>query len=200
MGIYAIKPAFQRTLKPLEQFLVRRKVHPTMINFAALVLSIAAGCALTYSGEYRWLLIGVPFIAFVRTAFNALDGMVARDLKVPNQGFGEVLNETFDRISDAAIFFGLALASYTNLTLGAIATIAILINNYLSIVSKAAGGSRQYGGVMGKADRMIVLGVGSVVILSTGYLRTGDIMLAIILIGTIITFGQRFLSVRRELT
>jgi phosphatidylglycerophosphate synthase len=171
-----------------------------MITFAALVLSIAAGCALTYSGEYRWLLIGVPFIAFVRTAFNALDGMVARDLKVPNQGFGEVLNETFDRISDAAIFFGLALASYTNLTLGAIATIAILINSYLSIASKAAGGSRQYGGVMGKADRMIVLGVGSVVILSTGYLRTGDIMLAIILIGTIITFGQRFLSVRRELT
>ena len=200
MGIYAIKPAFQRSLKPIERVLVDNKVHPTPINLAALVLSIIGGCSLAYSGEYQWLLIIVPFVAFLRTALNALDGMVARELDVANREFGEVLNETLDRISDAALLFGLTLASYTSLTLGAVATITVLITSYLSIVSKAAGGSRQYGGVMGKADRMIVLGAGSVVLLATGYAPTGDIMLAIILFGTLITFVQRFVSIRKELT
>ena len=200
MGIYAIKPAFQRSLKPIERVLVDNKVHPTPINLAALVLSIIGGCSLAYSGEYQWLLIIVPFVAFLRTALNALDGMVARELDVANREFGEVLNETLDRISDAALLFGLTLASYTSLTLGAVATITVLITSYLSIVSKAAGGSRQYGGVMGKADRMIVLGAGSVVLLATGYAHTGDIMLAIILFGTLITFVQRFVSIRKELT
>ena len=200
MGIYAIKPAFQRALKPIERFLVDNKVHPTLINLTALMLSIIGGCSLAYSGEYQWLLIIIPFVAFLRTALNALDGMVARELNVANREFGEVLNETLDRISDAVLFFGLALASYTNLVLGAVATITILITSYLSIVSKAAGGSRQYGGIMGKADRMIVLGAGSVVLLATGYAPTGDIMLAIILFGTLITFVQRFISTRKELT
>ena len=200
MGIYAIKPAFQRSLKPIERFLVDNKVHPTPINLSALVLSIIGGCSLAYSGEYQWLLIIVPFVAFFRTALNALDGMVARELDVANRGFGEVLNETLDRISDAALLFGLALASYTNLTLGAAATITVLITSYLSIVSKAAGGSRQYAGPMGKADRMVVLGVGSVVLLTTGYAPSGDIMLTIILLGTLITFIQRFVSTRKELT
>jgi CDP-diacylglycerol---glycerol-3-phosphate 3-phosphatidyltransferase len=200
MGIYAIKPAFQRTLKPIERVLVTKKVHPTLINLTALALSIIGGCFLAYSGQNLWLLIYLPFMAFLRTALNALDGMVARDLAVPNQGFGEVLNETLDRISDATIFFGLALASYTNLVLGSVTVIAILINSYLSIVSKAAGGSRQYGGIMGKADRMIVLGVGAVLILVTGARFIGDIILAVILVGTLITFTQRFITTRNELT
>jgi len=100
------------------------------------------------------LLLYIPLIAFVRTALNALDGMVARSLKIKNQQWGEVLNEFCDRLSDVALFLGLTFASYTNHNLGFIVIILILLNSYLSILSKAAGGSRQYGGFMGKADRM----------------------------------------------
>lgn len=199
MGIYAIKPKFQQTLKPIERVLVRHRVHPTWINIVALVLSLFGGAALFYSNRNLWLLVSIPIIAYVRTACNALDGMVARELKVKHQGFGEVLNETFDRISDAALLFGFALAAYTNLTLGAVATIAVLINSYLSIVSKAAGASRQYGGIMGKADRMIALGLAAVLILATRALWIGNAFFWVVIAGTTITFFQRFAATGREL-
>ena len=195
MGIYSIKPKFQQTLKPIERLLVKQKVHPTYINVAALATSLLGGYVL-WQNIYLWF---IPIMAFVRTALNALDGMVARKLKVKNQGYGEVLNEFFDRISDAGIFFGLALAPYTSLVLGSVTTIVVLLNSYLSIVSKAAGGKRQYGGVMGKADRMIYLGIMAVIILLTNNYVWGDYLLWFILAGTTITLAQRFNNIQGEL-
>lgn len=142
MGIYSVKPKFQKLLTPILNLFIKLKIHPTIINIKALLLSIVAGFALYYADKSFYWLILVPIIAFVRTALNALDGLVARKLKVKNQEYGEVLNEFFDRISDVAIFYGLALASYTNLVLGSAVVILILLNSYLSIVSKAAGGKR----------------------------------------------------------
>ncbi|MFH1409245.1 MAG: hypothetical protein ABIH34_05035 [Nanoarchaeota archaeon] len=199
MGIYAIKPKFQVFLQPIAQFFIRFKIHPTFINLLALLLSLIGALVLYFSDLYPLLLIYIPFMSFFRTALNALDGMVARKLKVKNQQFGEVLNEFIDRISDAVIFFGLALTSYTNLILGSIVVILILLNSYLSIVSKAAGGKRQYGGFMGKADRMIYLGVMAFIILITKNIAFGDYLLWFVGFGTLLTIIQRFLTVKKEL-
>ena len=199
MGIYAIKPKFQQCLKPVEKLFVKFKIHPTIINILALLLSIIGGIVLYLSDKYLLLLIYIPFLSFVRTALNALDGMVARDLNVKNQPFGEVLNEFMDRISDAIIFFGLALTSYTDAILGSAVTIIILLNSYLSIVSKSAGGSRQYGGIIGKADRMIYLGIMAVIILIWNNYSVGNYFLWFIGIGTLITMIQRFLNIKQEL-
>lgn len=199
MGIYSIKPKFQQCLKPVEHCLIANKVHPTIINVFALVLCLIGGAVLPFTQTYSWLLLYIPVMAFVRTACNALDGMVARSLHVKNQAYGEVLNEFLDRISDAAIFFGFALASYTNLVLGSTVVILILLNSYLSIVSKAAGGSRQYKGVMGKADRMVYIGIIAVVLFFSHWWHIADWFLWFIGVGTVITMFQRFLFVRAEL-
>src|SRR4030095_1733426 len=75
--------------------------------------------------------------------------------------WGEVLNELSDRVADVALIGGLALASPANLLLGTGALVAMLLSSYLAILSKAAGGRRQYMGPMGKADRMVLLAVGA---------------------------------------
>jgi CDP-diacylglycerol--glycerol-3-phosphate 3-phosphatidyltransferase len=199
MGIYAIKPRFQQLLTPVKNALVRAKIHPTIINLAGLVLSLCAGVALYYSSEVPRLLLVVPIAGFVRTACNALDGLVSRELGVAS-GLGEVLNEFFDRISDSAFFLGLAFAPGINLRLGVITLTVILLNSYLSIVSKAAGGSRQYGGVMGKADRMIYIGSAAVLVLITGNTEIWQYFLWFVLVGTLVTMAQRFAAVKRELS
>jgi CDP-diacylglycerol--glycerol-3-phosphate 3-phosphatidyltransferase len=199
MVIYSVKPAFQKMLKPLESFFIRNKVHPTTINFMALFIAILGGLALYFSDKQVLLLIYIPFMAFFRMALNALDGMVARSLKVKNQAFGEVLNEFIDRISDAFTFFAWAMTSYVDLILGSITVILILLNSYLSIVSKAAGGKRQYGGLMGKADRMFVLSAGCVLLLVIQDFRFGNWTMAVIAIGMIITMVQRFVTIKKEL-
>ncbi len=154
MGIYSIKPAFQRSLRKIEDWLVATGVHPDMLTYGALALSVSGGLALYSWPDRPWMLLWVPIVAIVRTALNALDGLVATRTGLARP-WGEVLNEFCDRCADAAIFGGLALAPTTNHLLGAATLVAILLNSYLSILSKAAGGPRQYGGVMGKADRMI---------------------------------------------
>ncbi len=199
MGIYAIKPKFQQTLKPLESFFIRNKVHTTTINLMALGLSIIGGLCLYFSDQNIYLLLYIPFMAYFRTALNALDGMVARSLNVANQNFGEVLNEFLDRLSDVTIFFGLALTSYVNLALGSAVIILILLNSYLSVVSKAAGGKRQYGGLVGKADRMIYLGFLSVILLIWHNMEFANYFLILLGIGTLITLIQRFLTIKKEL-
>lgn len=43
MGIYSFKPKFQKFLAPACRILVRYKVHPTVINFLALIISFIGG-------------------------------------------------------------------------------------------------------------------------------------------------------------
>jgi CDP-diacylglycerol--glycerol-3-phosphate 3-phosphatidyltransferase len=199
MNIYSIKPKFQQALQPAFKQLVYWNIHPTTINLAAVFVSLLGGVLFYFSDQNTSLLYGIPILVFVRTALNALDGMVARALNVPHQAFGEVLNELCDRVSDTALFVGLALTSYTNTTLGFITLILILLNSYLSILSKAAGGSRQYGGVMGKADRMLYMGIFTLGIAVSKQLLWADILLWGISAGILLTFFSRFKQTKSEL-
>ena len=199
MRIYSIKPLFEKFLSPVKDLLIRLNIHPTTINLLALIISITGGLALYFSYQNTILLLWIPFMAFIRTAFNALDGLIARELKVKNQQFGEVLNEFIDRLSDVAIFLGLAFAPYINLQLASAAIVLILLNSYLGIAGKAAGGKRQYAGIMGKADRMFYLSVAAIVVLITDNLNIMNYLLGFIAITTIISLFQRFFAIKKEL-
>jgi len=199
MRIYSIKPKFQQLLNPVKTLFVKLKIHPTTINLLALLISIIGGILLYYSANNLLLLIYIPFIAFIRTALNALDGMVAREMKVENQKFGEVLNEFIDRLSDSAFFIGASLVAYANQTLGLLSFISVLLVSYLGIIGKSAGGSRQYLGLMGKADRMFWLSVAAVAILIWNNTQIINWFFMFVIIFSIITMFQRFKAIKKEL-
>jgi phosphatidylglycerophosphate synthase len=135
-------------------------------------------------------LLFIPVIAIGRTALNALDGLVARDTGLARP-WGEVLNECCDRLADVALLGGASLAIGSDARLGAVTIVVMLLCSYLSIVSKAAGGKRQYGGIMGKADRMIFLSFASVIALALPQVRVFTIFLAIVLAGLVLTIAVR---------
>lgn len=199
MQIYNLKPKFQQFLSSIKNLFIKFKVHPTTINLLALAISVLGGILLYYSSYNMFLLLYIPFIAFIRTAFNALDGMVAREMKVGNQKFGEVLNEFIDRLSDSAFFIGASLAFYANQTLGFLALISVLLVSYLGIVGKSAGGIRQYIGLMGKADRMFWLSVACVAILIWSNTQIMNWFFIFVIVFSIITMFQRFLAIKKEL-
>jgi phosphatidylglycerophosphate synthase len=190
MGIYAIKPAFQRSLRPVEVMLVERKVHPDAITLGALGLSVAGGAAFAFAGEQPLVLLAAPAVAIGRTALNALDGLVAKRTGKA-RAWGEVLNEFSDRIADVALLGGLALSGLADLRLGAAAIVAVLLASYLGILSKAAGGLRQYGGVMGKADRMILLAAAAPMAIVVDAQIVVTAFFALVLAGALITIAQR---------
>jgi len=199
MRIYSIKPKFQKLLEKDRDLLVRFKIGPTTINILALVVSIIAGFILAFSSINLYLLLFIPLLAFIRTAFNALDGMVARKVKAKNQKFGEVLNEFIDRLSDSVFFIGLAFAGYTNIVLCLFALICVLLVSYLGIVGKAAGGSRQYVGLMGKADRMFWLSVACIFVALLSKTEIINWFLWFVIVLSVITIVQRFLAIKKEL-
>jgi phosphatidylglycerophosphate synthase len=190
MGIYRIKPWFQRALGGIERDLVRRRVHPDYLTLGALALS-AVGGLLLIAGN--WLLpielLIVP-VAIGRTALNALDGLVARGTGLARP-WGELLNELCDRLADVALFTGICFAPGSNARLGAVTIVVMLLSSYLGTAAKAAGGKRQYIGVMGKADRMIYLSVASVLAVLLPGLPIFSIYLAIVLLGLSLTIVRR---------
>lgn len=190
MGIYRIKPRFQVALGGIERALVRRRVHPDYLTVGALLLSVLGGVALWATHWSTWLFLLIPLVAIGRTALNALDGLVARDTGLARP-WGEVLNEFCDRLADVALLGGASLAVGSDARLGAVTIVVMLLCSYLSILSKAAGGRRQYGGIMGKADRMIYLSVASVAAFLLPGRQVIALYLFLVLLGLLFTIPVR---------
>ena len=196
MGIYGFKPGFRRRLSRLADALVRSGVSADALTWTALILSALGGGAVAMSLKANWLLFFVPLFALVRITLNALDGMVATAAGTARP-FGEFFNELSDRLADAAWFTGLGFVVGFPLALGTLA--GVLITSYAGNAVKAAGGSRVYRGLMGKADRMILLAIAAVV---AGFF--GPRVLAIfcwtVAIGMVLTLAERVAVAYRELT
>jgi CDP-diacylglycerol--glycerol-3-phosphate 3-phosphatidyltransferase len=197
-GIYAIKPKFQELLRPSEAALISLGVHPDAITFSALGLSIAGGFALFLAQEPGMLVLfcTMPFVTLGRTILNALDGMVAKDTGLARP-WGEVLNEFSDRLADIALFGGLIFSRFCNPQLMSVSLVSVILSSYLGILAKSAGGSRQYGGLMGKADRMILLALAgplAFILAVTGVCQPHivfDVFALVVLGGSLLTMVER---------
>lgn len=198
MGIYAAKSAFRRMLSPLARQLMRFGLSADAITAAGLVFAGFAGLGVWLGRNGNvWLLL-VPAGVFLRTAANALDGMVATTTGTARP-LGEVFNEVADRLGDVAVFLPLTLVPAVSDGLVAVTIAAMLVTSYLGVTVKAAGGKRIYDGLMAKPDRMFVLGAAATIGLvfdETGVAFSWALW--IILAGVLITFGMRVRRARGE--
>ena len=156
MALYDVKPRFREFLKPLVARL--SGIHPDVLTWAALGCSVLSAILLSYAASHPLFFLVIPLLLFIRIALNALDGLVAQATGKARP-FGEVLNEATDRLADMAILFGIAYSPFSSIRWGAPAIAAVLFSSFLGVLGKAVGAGRQYGGVLGKADRMLWLGL-----------------------------------------
>ena len=189
-GIYAIKPWWQSRLAGIESALVKRQVHPDVVTFAGVVCAGLLGAALFGSGQWPLLALAVPPLAVGRLAANALDGSVARRTGLARPR-GEIFNECCDRISDILVFVGLAFTMQVIAPLAWGVLVLALLSSYVGISARAAGGKRQFGGLLAKADRMIYLALFSPVVIWRGPVAWNWLLLAFIP-ALLITLVQRY--------
>jgi phosphatidylglycerophosphate synthase len=112
--------------------------------------------------------------------------------------WGEVFNECCDRLADTLVFVGLALNSHVNASLALGVLVLTLLSSYLGIVGKAAGGKRQFGGFLAKADRMIYIALYSLLVFFLGTATWNWLLLAFIP-ATLLTIVQRYRWIYAEL-
>jgi CDP-diacylglycerol--glycerol-3-phosphate 3-phosphatidyltransferase len=158
LSIYALKPRFQGLLRPLTGGLFRMGVTANQVTVAACVVSVALGAALSARPKASWSFLLVPVWLFLRMAFNAVDGMLAREFGQAS-ALGAYLNELTDVISDAALYLPFALLPGSSSWLvGAIIALAIT-SEMAGVLGVMVGASRRYDGPMGKSDRAFVFGL-----------------------------------------
>lgn len=189
-GIYAIKPWWQRQLTGMENWLVKRRVHPNLVTLAGVGCAGLLGVVLATSARWPWLVLVVPPLAVGRLAANALDGLVARRTGLASAR-GELFNEFGDRVADTAVFVGLALNSHVFAPLAWGVLVLTLLSSYLGIAAKAVGGQRIFGGLLAKADRMIYLALFSLVALFVGPAAWNWLLLAFVP-ALVVTLAQRY--------
>ncbi len=77
--------------------------------------------------------------------------------KVASAG-GDLLDHVLDRYADIGIIVGLA-AGVSQRDLGIAAVTGVLMTSYLGTQAQAVGLDRVYGGLLGRADRLALVGV-----------------------------------------
>jgi CDP-diacylglycerol--glycerol-3-phosphate 3-phosphatidyltransferase len=157
LSIYALKPKFQALLRPLTAALARAGVTANQVTLGAAVVSVALGLFVALRAPERWPFLLIPVWMFVRMAFNAIDGMLAREFGQKSR-LGAYLNELTDVIADAALYFPFALMPpFSPLWTGVVIVLAVICE-FAGVLGPTVGASRRYDGPMGKSDRAFVFG------------------------------------------
>ena len=141
-------------LTPVAKKLIR--VNPNYISWVALILALVAGIVLYFSFSYLWLLILGAIIVITSGYLDALDGKVAK-LAGKASRRGDYLDHVFDRYADVLMIGGVAVSGWCNPYLGMVALIGVLLTSYMGTQAQAVGAPRLYSGLLGRADRVVLL-------------------------------------------
>lgn len=158
VSIYGLKPRFQALLRPLTGVLFRLGVTANQVTVAACVVSVALGALLTVMPERAVLFLLVPLWFFLRMAFNAMDGMLAREFGQAS-ALGAYLNELTDVISDTALYVPFAFLPASNPWLVGSVIVLAVISEMAGVLGVTVGAGRRYDGPMGKSDRAFLFGL-----------------------------------------
>lgn len=150
--IYDIKPQFQRLLRPLVNRLAISGVTANQVTLFTCAFCLCYAIFLSLFITVPGCLIFLPLILLLRMAFNAIDGLLAKEhaQKTP---LGAMLNELTDMICDAALFLPFALYPGIQSILVVFIVIASLLCEAAGLCGVLIGASRRYDGPMGKSDR-----------------------------------------------
>ena len=138
-------------IDPFVRVAIRLRLTPNFFTIAALLASAAAG-ALFFS---RMELPGIAAVA-VNAVCDALDGAVAREMQIQSKR-GDFLDHAVDRYADIFIITGIFAGGLVPWPIGVFALTGVLMASYLGTQAQAVGVGRYYGGLLGRADRLVLI-------------------------------------------
>ncbi|MCD6476739.1 MAG: CDP-alcohol phosphatidyltransferase family protein [Candidatus Aenigmarchaeota archaeon] len=167
------------------------KINPNYITFLAFLMACFAGYFFYISS-----FILASLFVLLNGFFDILDGEIARKYNI-NSKLGDFLDHTLDRLADIAILLGITLSSAVPDIIGFSLIIVTLLVSYLGTQAHALTKKRFYGGIIGRADRIIIIFVASVgMMLFEKSLYYGVLLLILL---SFVTFLQRFYIIYKQL-
>jgi len=190
----------ERLLGPWVRVAAKLGLSPDQVSVIAFGVAIAAGVAFA-TGQPSFYLLGAALV-LLNGWFDLVDGALARHLEVSSDG-GDLLDHVLDRYADIAILAGFT-AGIDAYALGFAAVTGVLMTSYLGTQIQAVGIGRDYGGLLGRADRLALMGIVGVVAavysapLVVGLNVVGLLLVLFAVVGHL-TAVQRFLGAWSDL-
>ena len=133
---------------------------------------------------------------------DLVDGALARRQGIASDG-GDLLDHVLDRYADVALIAGFTVG-IDAYWLGFLAVTGVLMTSYLGTQIQAVGIGREYGGLLGRADRLALMGVvGAVAAAYSAPIVAGlnvvGVLLALFAVVGHLTALQRFYGAWRDL-
>jgi archaetidylinositol phosphate synthase len=157
MTLDRLRPLADRALTPFVSASARLGLTPNGVSVIAFLLAIGAGVSFYLGGQRPlWYGAGALFV-FFNGWLDLVDGALARRLDEASAA-GDLLDHALDRYADIVMLVGLA-AGVDRFGLGLAAVTGVLMTSYLGTQSQAVGLDRVYGGLLGRADRLALMGL-----------------------------------------
>ena len=137
------------------------RVNPNLVSWIAFLAAVGAGTAFFLGGG---AFLGLALLlVLVNSYLDALDGKIAK-LAGKASARGDFLDHVFDRYADVFMLGGIAFnAMYCRLEVGTLALLGVLLTSYMGTQAQALGQGRAYGGILGRADRLVLLFLGGLI-------------------------------------
>jgi archaetidylinositol phosphate synthase len=164
MTLDRLRPLAERVLDPFVDAADRIGLTPDGVSVVAFGFATLSGIAYTLAGRDvagvgttpTLYLLGALFV-FCNGWMDLLDGALARRQGSSSKA-GDLLDHVLDRYADIVIVAGLTAGTGAYLV-GFLAVTGVLMTSYLGTQAQAVGLDRVYGGVVGRADRLAIIGV-----------------------------------------
>lgn len=159
MTLDQFRSVADRMLVPFVSVADRVGLTPNGVSVLAMGFAVAAAVAFSIASPI-WYVLGSLFV-LANGWLDLLDGALAREQDIASPA-GDLLDHVLDRYADILILAGLAtgIESYA---LGFAAVTGVLMTSYLGTQIQAVGLGREYGGLLGRADRLALVGIVGVI-------------------------------------
>ncbi len=152
----------RKNVDPLLVVIAKRfsRISPNTLTAISVVFAFLAGLFFYSSSPeeelVNYYLYGAVLFVFLNGFFDAIDGKVA---KLTNKASkqGDYLDHALDRYADVFIVGGLALSAWCDARIGLLAIVGMLLTSYMGTQAQAVGYKREYAGLLGRADRLVLL-------------------------------------------
>ncbi len=196
-----LRATMQAVFTPLARVLMRRGVSPDAVTIAGTVVVTGLALGLLPTGH---LFLGALLIG-VFALFDSLDGVLAR-MSGRSGPWGAFLDSTLDRISDGAVFAGIALwfLRHTEGTVqawGVGVTLACLVLGGVVPYARARAesvGADAHVGIAERSDRLVIA------LAPTAFVQFGlPVVVLVVVLGllaaaSLVTVAQRVQAVHRQ--
>ena len=159
MTLDHFRPHVKDWFNPFIAVAMKMGLTPNILTVGSLVAAIAAGIFF----YFNYIAAAVVMVA-LNAGLDALDGALARAMNLQSPK-GDFLDHVVDRYADIFIITGIIGGGSAGWLLGIFALTGVLMSSYLGTQAQAVGVGRFYGGVLGRADRLLLIMVAGILTL-----------------------------------